>query len=204
MAGVVSMGDYDNYPMGASGASEYFEQPDEQESAFELSAVERLAIAQAFQKAVGELTKTGVPTNLRGEVDAEMERRFEVMRTMGAAPKSFDIELLGRKVGTYSITTSEEKPSKVDETLVATDPDAYLKWAIEHGFVRVDDGAVKAHFFLSGEVPDGCEVRHVVTPAVEGGAITKTTLRIDKAKVANVLSEKQLADAGYMLLGGEM
>jgi len=198
------MSEYDNYPMGVSGASEYFEQPDEQEDAFELSAVEKLAIAQAFQKAVGELTKTGVPTNLRGEVDAEMERRFEVAKAIGLAPKSFDVELLGHKVGTYSITTSEEKPSRTESRLVKHDPDAYLRWAIERGFVRVDDGAVMANFANTGEVPDGCEVEMVVIPAVEGGEIARTSLRIDKAKVANVLSDKQLAEAGYMLLGGEM
>lgn len=198
------MSAYDNYPMGANGASEYFDQPDEQEDAFELSAVERLAIAQAFQKAVGELTKTGVPTNLRGEVDAEMERRFEVARSIGLAPKSFDVELLGRKVGTYSISTSEEKPSRTESRLVKTNPDDYRKWAIERGFIRVDDDAVMANFNETGEVPDGCKVDVVVIPAVEGGAITRTTLRIDKAKVANVLDERQLAEASYMLLGGEM
>lgn len=194
-----------NYPMGVSGSSRYFDQPDPpEEDAFELSPVEKLAIAQAFQKAVGELTKTGVATNLRGEVDAEMERRFERARAIGLAPKSFDVELLGRKVGTYSITTSEGKPSRVESRLVTTDAGAYLEWAYERGFVRIDDAAVTANFIATGEIPDGCDVEEVFVPAVDGGAITRTTLRIDQAKVANVLDEEQLAEASYMLLGGEM
>ena len=193
-----------NYPMGVTGASDYFNQPDApEEDEFELSPVEKLAIAQAFQKAVGELTKTGVSTNLRGIVDAEMEDRFEQARKIGLAPKSFDVELLGQKVGTYSITTAKDEPSKTVSRLVATDAAAYRKWAVENGFYKIDEEAVTQHFIESGEVPDGCVVEETVIPEVVGGGITRTTLRIDQAKVANVLDDHQLMEASYMLLGGE-
>lgn len=164
----------------------------------ELTNTEKLAIAQAFQKAVGDMTKTGDPTNLRGRVDAEMKERY-----LGdpMAGRSYDVKLLGKKVGTYSITVSKGKPSKTVNALNVLDQQEFTEWAICNGFMTVDMSAVLAYFNESGEVPEGCEPIQLVEPGTEGGEITRTTLKIEPESVARVLGP-QLEPIAYALLEG--
>ena len=199
----------DNYPDttwgGDPGAP--WNQPDPpepEEYELELNDVEKLAIAQAYYKSVAELVKTRDPYNLRGRVDAEMRRTYESLReSLGTAPKSFDIELFGKKVGTYSITTTKPEPSKTTVELKVTNNDELLSWAVKNGYVVVDMDAVTDHFTAFGEVPPGCEPETIQIPEIEGGEIKSTALRINTEKVVNALGP-QLETVTYKLLeGGE-
>lgn len=164
----------------------------------QLTDVERLAVAQAFQKAVGDLTATKDPDNLRGRVDAEMVGAFYSNPMAG---KSFDLKLLGEKVGTYSMTVSKPKPQKVERILDVKDSKAFREWAERGGFMEVDMAAVQEHFEESGEVPEGCDIATLVTPADEGGAVTRTTLKVEPEAVARVLGG-QLPEVTTELLEG--
>lgn len=164
----------------------------------ELTNVEKLAIAQGFQKAVGEMVKTKTPTNLRGIVDAQMADNY---RLFGA--KSFDVNLLGEKVGTYSLTVSKPTESKIKTVLEVVDKEEFMAWAFAHGFVKVDQCAVDMHFAATGEVPDGCEPEEVVVPGEVGGEVVRTTLKVEPELVMKALGNR-LEEATTMLLeGGE-
>jgi len=164
----------------------------------ELSDVEKLIVKQAFLNAVADDVSTKDDGNLRGRVDALMK---EAYYESPMAPKSFDLKLLGQKVGTYSLTVSKGKPQKVTDTLEITDKEALRVWAIMNGCVSVDMGAVVRHWEETGEVPDGCEPAQVIEPEVLGGNVTRTTVRVDEQEVARVLGP-QLEPIVYALLEG--
>jgi hypothetical protein len=164
----------------------------------ELTDSEKLAIAQAFMNSIGKLVETKNPCNLRGRVDEQMK---EMYRENPIAGRSYDVKVLGRKVGTYSLTVSKPKPKKVEKTLEVTDKNALFEWAVAEGFVDIDMAAVTEHFKKCGEIPDGCEPLEVVTPEIVGGEITKTTLKIDPEEVARALGT-QLEPMAYLLLEG--
>lgn len=170
----------------------------------DFSPIEKLAVAQALFKAVGEHVKTKDPGNLRGEVDALMAESYEKARAQGIAPKSFDIEINGTKVGTYSITAEKPVEEKHDVELEVEDAEAFEKWAVERGFARtqVDMASVRRYFDETGEVPDGSKPVSVIIPAVEGGGIKSTSLRVDPEKVARALGP-QLEPVTYAFLEGE-
>lgn len=197
----------DNYPSGTNGSAEYFNEPDEVEiidPEADAETIKRLAVAQALYKQIASEVKTGNEFNLRGQVDQIMRERFDQARKMGMAPKSFDIQIDGEAVGTYSITTSKPEPATERVELRVADEEALLRWAVENGCWKVDMEAVNAMFETSGEIPPGCEPERIVTPASTGGKITRTTLRIDPEKVVYSLGA-QLGDvAKYLLEGGEL
>jgi hypothetical protein len=162
----------------------------------QLNSMEKLAVAQTLYSKVGEVVKTREPDNLRGEVDAEIRRLYE---TTGA--KSFDVKLAGRKVGTYSVTVTKPTPEEHYEELIVKDAHAYFAWAVENGFVTVNQAAVDANFDATGEVPDGCEIRRVSIPGTPGGEIKSTTLKVDADAVKEALGP-MLQEASAMLLEG--
>lgn len=194
----------DNYPMGANGSDPYFDQPDAAEvidPAHDAEVVRRMALAQALYKAVSAEVKTGDEFNLRGEFDAIMRERFAEARKLGLSPKSFDVNIDGKKVGTYSIAVTEPKPEATETRLRMEDADKLLAWALERGFVNVDMAKVTGWFAETGEVPDGCAPYERTTPAVEGGAIARTTLRVDVSKVTDAI-EMELGEMVSGLLEG--
>lgn len=169
----------------------------------ELTPVEKLIIAQALFKKVAGLVETKNKTNLRGAVDAHFEQVFDDLRKLGTAPKTFKLELFGREVGTYSITTKEAKPETTYTQLQIADEAALTKWASENGFMKVDWDAVSDNFDETGEVPDGCAVVEIVQAATEGGGIKSTMLRIREDDVLAAI-EPMLPEIGRALLeGGE-
>ena len=198
----------DNYPMGVDGSHDYFNQPDEVEAEIideesDAEKIKRLALAQALYKNIKEMVATGNEFNLRGEVDAIMAQRFAQAKKLGVAPKSFDIEIDGEKVGTYSITTTKAEPEKTKIELQTENAKELLNWALERGFVSVDMKAVEKHFADTGEVPDGCLVVPVVVPASQGGRISRTTLKIDPEKVSYSLGSNLGEMTEYLLGGGD-
>lgn len=196
-----------NYPDGVSGSSDYFNEPNEIEAEVidpeaDAEDIKNLAIAQALFKAIKGEVSTGNEFNLRGRVDAIMRERFAEAKKLGIAPKSFDIEIDGEKVGTYSITTTKPRPAEERIELRVTDEDELARWALENGCWMTDMKAVHAMFETTGEVPPGCEAEKVVTPVVKGGGIKQTSLRIDPEKVVYSLGA-QLGDVAKYLLEGE-
>ena len=194
-----------NYPDGVDGTHPYFNEPEEAEiidTEAEAEAIKRLAVAQALYKVIKKEVGTGDEYNLRGVVDGIMAERFMQAKKLGLAPKSFDVEVDGEKVGTYSITTTKPKPAETHMELQVDDKTELFEWALKLGYIDVDMNLVRDHFDRTGEVPDGCELIPVTTRAVEGGKISRTSLRIDPEAVAYSLGS-ELGDVAYHLLGGE-
>lgn len=167
----------------------------------EFNEVEKLAVAQAFMKAVGSMVETKNPDNLRGAVDAMMIDRYE---SDPMAPKSFDVKVLGQKVGSYSLTVSKPTESRIKTELEVTDNDEFLAWAFAHRYVKVDQRAVDLHFEATGEVPDGCEPVEVVVPGEAGGEVTRTTLKVEPELVMKALGgQLEAATRELLAEGGE-
>ncbi|MBR2681260.1 MAG: hypothetical protein IKE23_11025 [Exiguobacterium sp.] len=197
-----------NYPDGVDGSHAYFNEPETVETEIideqaDAEKIKQLALAQALFKSVKELVATGDEFNLRGEVDAIMAERFEQAKKIGLTPKSFDIEIDGEKVGTYSITTTKAKPQEEHVELRIENNAEYTKWAVEHDCVTVDHKKVDRLFELTGEVPDGCVAEIVTTPADKGGRISKTTLRIDPQKVEYSLGADLQGMTAWLLGSGD-
>ena len=163
--------------------------------------IRKMALAQALFKAIKEEVGTGDPGNLRGEFDAIMAERFEKARALGVAPKSFDVEIDGEKVGTYGITVDKGEPARDEAKLRVSDPDAFELWAGANGFLRtsVDMAAVEAYFAEEGDVPDGCDVHVVHVPERRGGGIKRTSLRIDTPKVSHALGASVGESVAWLL-----
>ena len=165
---------------------------------FEMTDTERLAIAQAFYSAVGEMVSTKKPGNLRDRVNEGYKSLYE---QTGA--KSFDVKLQGAKVGTFSLTVNKPTESETSTSLEVVDKVALRDWAAVNGFVTVDMEAVERHFAESGELPDGCAAIEVVRPGDPGGRVTRTALKVDAKAVMSALGP-QLETVSYALLeGGE-
>lgn len=166
----------------------------------EMTKVEELIVKQAFLNAVGEDLKTKDPDNLRGQVDQMMREAYEQNPMAG---KSYDLKLLGQKVGTYSLTVSKDKPSREELTLEINDRAEFMAWAEENGYVEkvADMDAVLEDMRKGGVVPDGCTPAKVVIPGTVGGIVTRTTVKVDEGEVMRVLGH-QLEPIAYALLGG--
>lgn len=166
----------------------------------ELTDVEKLIVKQAIFNAVADDVKTKEPSNLRGQLDEIMKESYYGNPMAG---KSYDLRLMGQKVGTYSLTVSKGKPQEVRRSFEVEDKDRFTAWAEENGFVKIDMEAVQAHFAATGEIPEGCSGIEVIVPEVVGGVVTRTTVKVDQAEVGRVLGP-QLESIAYALLeGGE-
>lgn len=157
----------------------------------ELRPVEQLAVAQAVYKSVAGIVSTKDADSLRSMCDADTIANYA---STGA--KSYDVRLLGEKVGTYSVRVNKAK--KVS-TLAVEDQDAYMAWCADNGFVLTDDKRAQQWLDQTGEVPDGCTVLVDEQPERVAG----TTLKVDERKVAEVMGG-ELPAAVRGLLEGEV
>lgn len=149
--------------------------------------IERFALEQALYKYLAERVSTKDPDSDRAMVDEHFLKLYE---QTGA--KSFEIRIDGQKVGTYSVRVKkgarELKVAPIDERL-------YREWAIDHGYVTVDEKAMIAHFEATGEEPDGAEIVTIATPEhVAGG-----TVKVDEEAVAQAFGEKLPARVAGLL-----
>lgn len=177
------MANSDYYPMGVDGSHEHFNwEPEPDGAPLELSPVEKLAVAQAFMNVFGDMTSTKKAGNLRAEVDGYFTDLYE--RT-GA--KSFDVKLLGGKVGTFSVVTSKPTDSREEFEFEVEDESALFAWAFSNGCVEVDWKAVRALFDATGEVPDGCVLKVVHVLGDVGGAVKSTRLKVDSETVFDAI-----------------
>ena len=153
-----------------------------------LNDVERLAIAQTLFKLTGELVDTKNPDSLRGCVDEQYRQLYE---QTGA--KSYDVELNGQDVGTYSIRFSKPKESETRLSFEVYDYFALAEWfdeipddVIRH-YVSVDLNQFAEWYFTdTGEMPDGCDIEKIITPATEKQYIGGT-LKVDPEKVKSAM-----------------
>lgn len=162
----------------------------------ELTDVEKLIVKQAIFNAIADDVKTKEPSNLRGRLDEAMKESYYGNPMAG---KSYDLRLLGQKVGTYSLTVSKGKPQEVRRSFEVRDVEKFKAWAQENGFMAIDMKAVESHFAATGEVPEGCAGTEVIVPEVVGGVVTRTTVKVDQAEVGRVLGP-QIQPIVYALL----
>lgn len=166
---------------------------------------ERLFVAQALYNAVKEVVSTRDSGNLREAVDEYYHQRYDE-----DGSKSFECRINGTKVGTYSIRTTKAKPATSEKVFGIKDPEKLMEW-----FKGMDSETVAGYasdrlsdfaewcFYRTGELPDGCNVVEVGTPAMPeqyaGGV-----LKIDTQLVADALGAR-LPDAMNQLLleGGD-
>lgn len=170
----------------------------------EWNDIEKLALAQAVYNAVGAEVKTKDPSNLRGRVDAYYREAYELHHG-----KSYDVQVAGQKVGTYSITTTKPKKGRLEEEFELKDDGEFSEWlgaqsledictfAAEH-----HDEYALWHFERTGEVPEGCTLLRLAVQDEDGGEISRTTFKVDAQKVAQALGASLGEGVAHLLEGG--
>ena len=168
-----------------------------------MGPVERFVVMQALYSAIGEQVRTGRPDNLRGAVSESYRQAYEL--TGGT---SFDIRLDGVKVGTFSFEKDKGEQGYEEQVLAVTDTGELLRWMRELPPERLLSYIVdKRHQVASdwlaetGEVPPGCAVETREGPPKPAGIKGNGRVRIDAAKVAEVLGSARLGDAVAGFLG---
>lgn len=157
----------------------------------ELTELQKLSIAQALYKKLAQIVSTKDPDSIRAMVDDTIRANYE---STGA--KSYDIMLMGDKVGTISVKSSKASKS-VDLHIV--DMDAYVQWCIQNSCIDTDDAQAKRKFLETGELPDGCEVVEYEKPAGYSG----TVLRIEEDTIIDMVRERGLFESVDRLLIGD-
>lgn len=168
-----------------------------------MNDIERLTLAQALYKSIGELVDTKNPDSLRSQVDRQFRELYDA-----TGSKSFDVKVFDVPVGTYSIRFSKPKDSEARDVFEVDD---YI--ALAHWFNDADADEVKKfvalnladfarwQFDTTGEVPDGCSLKQVVKPAEDkhyiGGA-----LKVDQESVIAAFG-KRLEGSVVGLLEGD-
>lgn len=121
-----------------------------------MNGLEQFAIEQAMYSALGADLKTGVPDNLRGDVDAY----YHDQHTHTGADR-FRVSVNGVEAGTYRFDRTGGKP-----TLVVTDLDELKSWEdpdfdefcarwVTENIARL----ARDYFHETGTVPAGMDVR---------------------------------------------
>ena len=173
-----------------------------------MTDIERLAIEQAIYNAIGADLKTGVPGNLRGEVNAHYLDLYEQTGATG-----FEVRVGGQKVGTFGFAKVKGEPEKRHAELSVTDMAALREWRDgEYGGdfdhwcdLWIDDHLQEMAIEYAqetGEMPDGVTMVEVVEPAKPDGIRPGGTLRIKPAFVAQA---RAALEGGPIagLLGGD-
>ena len=173
-------------------------------SAHELNFIERLAIEQAVYNAIGADLKTGVPDNLRGEVNAHYLDLYEQTGATG-----FEVRVNGQKIGTYGFSKVKGQPERTVTELRVTDMDALRAWDSEefNDFITawVDENLAELaiqYAAKTGELPDGVEYVTETVPATPDTIRPNGTLRVRADKVADALGNALPATIAGLLGGG--
>ena len=157
----------------------------------ELSNIERLAVAQAFYNVAGRICDTKNPDSLRCEMDRFYKGQHEI-----TGAKSFDVNINGVQVGTYSCKFSKEKPQEVHKQLEIRDYVQLAKWfdtvpeeEVRH-YVATDLQKFAEHWLAeTGEMPDGCGFIEIVKLA-EPKHYIGGVLKVDPKKVIDALGDR--------------
>ena len=169
-----------------------------------MNDIERLTLAQAIYSELGKIVSTKDPESLRSKIDEQYRELYE-----STGSKSYDVKLNDNIVGTYSIRFSKSKDSESRDVFEVRDYEALAKWfegvdaSIISSYVA-HDLAQFAEWYMAetGEMPDGCNMSTVVTPAVEkhymGGA-----LRVDSQSVLEAMNDALPYFVAGLLEGGD-
>ena len=173
-------------------------------SARELNFIERLAVEQAVYNAIGADLKTGVPDNLRGEVNAFY---LDLYKSTGAT--GFEVRVGGQKVGTYGFSKVKGTPERTVTELRVTDMDALRAWDDDafHEYVAKFFDQHLAELAIqyaqeTGDLPDGVELVEHTTPATPDTIRPNGTLRVRPERVAAALGNALPATIAGLLGGG--
>ena len=169
-----------------------------------MNSIERLAIEQAVYNAIGADLKTGVPDNLRGEVNGFYLDMYERTGATG-----FEVRVNGQKVGTYGFGKVKGKPERTVTELRVTDEDAlradksdeFEQWLADYIRYHLVDFAIQ-YAQETGYLLDGMELVEVTTPAVPDGIRPNGTLRVKTEKVAAARGNALPATIAGLLEGG--
>ena len=169
-----------------------------------LNAIERLAIEQAVYNAIGADLKTGVPDNLRGEVNGFY---LDLYQRTGAT--GFEVRVNGQKVGTYGFSKVKGTPERTVTEVRVTDVDAlradasdeFAAWLAEWVRDSLPDLAAR-YCEETGELLDGMEWVTTTTPATPDTIRPNGTLRVRPEKVAAALGNALPATIAGLLEGG--
>lgn len=160
---------------------------------------ERLVIAQAIYGKLGELVSTKDPGNLRAKADEEYKRLYDE-----SGAKSFQMRLNGQNVGTYSIRTSKAKPQEERLELVIQDKRELCEFISQQPVEALAQFAVclfeqyaEWHWDNTGEVPNGCDIQTIITPAQEPSYLGGS-LKVKPEEVAQALKGLDIGIAGLL------
>ena len=155
-----------------------------------MNEVERLAVAQMLYNESGKLVSTKDRDSLRASVDRRYKELYD-----STGCKSYDVRIGDDVVGTYSLRFSKPTESKKRYVFEVEDYQALAQWfetcdtdsKIEFA---ANELAAFAEFWAGyyGEIPDGCEWRKVVTPAV-GKEYIGGVFKVDTESVLNAIGE---------------
>mgnify|MGYP007115365228 CR=1 FL=1 len=170
----------------------------------DLNPIERLAVEQAVYNAIGADLKTGVPDNLRGEVNAFYLDMYERTGATG-----FEVRIGGQKVGTYGFNRVKGQPEHTVSEVRVTDADAlradesdeFNDWLTEWLNSHLPELAVQ-YCEQTGELLDGVEVVTETIPATPDTIRPNGTLRVKPEKVAAALGNALPATIAGLLGGG--
>jgi hypothetical protein len=169
-----------------------------------MTAIERLAIEQAIYNAIGADLKTGVPDNLRGQVNGAYLDLYEQTGATG-----FEVRVNGQKVGTYGFSKVKGQPERIVTELRVTDhaalaadeSDEFNDWLSDYITDHLDELAIQ-YCQETGELLDGVELVETTTPATPDGIRPNGTLRIQPAKVAAAMGGALPSVIAGLLEGG--
>ncbi len=169
-----------------------------------MNAIERLAIEQAIYNAIGADLKTGVPDNLRGEVNGFY---LDLYQQTGAT--GFEVRVNGQKVGTYGFAKVKGQPERTVTELRVTDHAAmaadnseeFCEWLASYLTDHLDELAIQ-YATETGELLDGMEYVTTTTPATPDTIRPNGTLRVRAEKVAAALGNALPATVAGLLEGG--
>jgi hypothetical protein len=166
--------------------------------------IERLAIEQAVYNAIGADLKTGVPDNLRGQVNG-----FYLSMYQRTGATAFEVRLDGQKVGTYGFNRVKGQPERTvtelrvtdHEALAADESDEFNDWLTAYVNAHLDELAVQ-YATETGELLDGMEYVTETIPATPDSIRPNGTLRVKPEKVAAALGNRLPATIAGLLGGG--
>lgn len=169
-----------------------------------MNSIEQLAIEQAVYNAIGADLKTGVPDNLRGEVNGFYLDMYE--RTGATA---FEVRLNGQKVGTYGFNKVKGQPERTvtelrvtdHAALMADESDEFADWLGRYITDHMDELAI-AYATETGELLDGMECVTETIPGTPDTIRPNGTLRVKPEKVAAALGNALPATIAGLLEGG--
>ena len=162
----------------------------------------QFCIEQALYKMIADDVSTRSAGNLRDSIN---QHYLELYRTTGA--RTFDLKMLGGKVGTVSIKANAPKPKPTQAVAEVTDReklDAYddpdflaycTRWLAAH---LPDIG--RDYFEETGAMPDGMELVEYETPA--DTPKPTVSIRVDADKVAAAVDARALGNIVHGMLEG--